>query len=68
MLIHEFYLRTTTVEILARRYNCSRDTIYARLHKAHVEIMGSLNDMAAGCFNRDPLDTSDKAVQYASNL
>lgn len=64
-LVHDFYLRTTTVEMLARQYGISRDTVYDRLHRSHVEVMGSLNDMAAGCFH--PVDTSDNPVQYAAN-
>lgn len=64
-LVHDFYLRTTTGDMLARKLGCSRDTIYHRLHLAHVEIMGSLNDMAVGCFKT--VDTSDKVVHDSAN-
>lgn len=64
-LVHDYYLRTTTGEMLARKLGCSRDTIYHRLHLAHVEIMGSLNDMAVGCFKI--VDTSDKVVHDSAN-
>lgn len=47
-MVMEFYLSTTTVEIMARNLHCHRDTVYARLHRAHHEILGHLNDIAAG--------------------
>lgn len=39
-----FYCRTMTGEQMAKRCQCSRDTLYARLHQAHVEIMNWLQD------------------------
>lgn len=65
-MVAEFYTRTETVESLARTMGCSRDTVYVRLHTAHNHMLGSLNDIAAGCF-RPSLDTSDRIVQSASN-
>lgn len=47
-VIMTFYLRTATAEQMAKELNCHRDTLYVRLHRAHVEIMGLLQDMAAG--------------------
>lgn len=47
-VIMTFYLRTATVEQMAQELNCSRVTLYARLHRAQTEIMGMLQDMAAG--------------------
>lgn len=65
-LIALFYTRVETVESIARKHGCSRDTIYVRLHTAHIHILGSLNDIAAGIF-RQPIDNSDRSVQSASN-
>ena len=65
VLVHDFYLRTTTVELLSRRMGCHRYTVYYNIHLAQVEVMGSLNDIAAGCFK--PVDSSDKVVQHRVN-
>lgn len=65
-LVALFYTRVETVESIARKQGCSRDTIYVRLHTAHCHILGTLNDIAAGIF-RQPLDNSDRSVQSASN-
>lgn len=35
----------TQVALICR---CHRDTVYTRLHEAHVDIMGWMNDLAAG--------------------
>lgn len=35
----------TQVALICR---CHRDTVYTRLHEAHVQIMGWMNDIAAG--------------------
>lgn len=34
--------------LCALHCHCSRDTVYSRLHQAHVSLMGWLNDLAAG--------------------
>ncbi len=49
-VVEEFYLRMRScpAESIARRLNCSRDTLYARLHRAHVAIMEVMNDLEAG--------------------
>lgn len=65
-LVELFYTRVETVESIARQQGCHRDTIYVRLHAAHHHILGSLNDIAAGIFNR-AIDNSDRSVQSASN-
>jgi len=65
-LVEQFYTRIETVDSLSRTLGCSRDTVYSRLHQAHQHMLGSLNDIAAGCF-RPALDRSDRTVQHASN-
>lgn len=65
VLVFNFYTRNETVERLAMRHGCSRDTVYARLQQSHQIILGHLNDIAAGCFTG--VDTSDKYVQSSSN-
>lgn len=65
-LVALFYTRVETVESIAGKHGCSRDTIYVRLHTAHNHILGSLNDIAAGIF-RQAIDSSDRSVQSASN-
>jgi len=65
-IVERFYLRYGDVGTLMEHYGCCRDTIYARLHRAHQHMLGSLNDIAAGCF-RQALDSSDRTVQHASN-
>ena len=39
-----FYRKTMTGEQMARECGCSRDTLYARLHQSHVEIMNWIHD------------------------
>lgn len=65
-LVKLFYTRIETVDSLARTLGCSRDTVYVRLHTAHNHMLGSLNDIAAGCFYPS-LDKPDRVVQSASN-
>ena len=65
-LVALFYTRVETVDSIASKHGCSRDTIYVRLHTAHHHILGSLNDIAAGIF-RQSIDSSDRSVQSASN-
>lgn len=45
-----FYVTMTscTATEIARHLCCSRDTVYERIHRAHVQIMGYLNDIATG--------------------
>lgn len=39
-----FYLQNATAEQMARDLHCSRDTLYARLHRAHTEVMGYISE------------------------
>lgn len=43
-----FYLRMRSCpgEQIAQALGCSRDTVYARLHRAHLGVMEALNDQA----------------------
>lgn len=41
-------MRGCTGEAIAEYLGCHRDTVYARLHRAHVAVMGYLEDIAAG--------------------
>lgn len=67
-LVLYFYTRNESVERLAMRMGCSRDTVYVRIQQAHQIILGHLNDISAGCFiSCRVLDSSDKSVQSASN-
>ncbi len=45
-----WYLRMThcTADQIAVHLNICRDTLYTRIHKAHIEIMGYMQDIAAG--------------------
>ncbi len=38
-------MRSFTAEAIAARLKCHRDTVYARLHAAHVRIMEALKDV-----------------------
>ena len=42
------HMSSCTANELARHLNVSRDTVYERINRAHVQIMGYLNDDAAG--------------------
>lgn len=44
-----FYLEAGDGLIKSKRLHCSRDTMYARLQRAHNELIGHMNDLAAGC-------------------
>lgn len=41
-----FYIkmRSCPAESIARDLKCSRDTVYARLHRAHLVVMGAIED------------------------
>jgi len=43
--VEQFYLRAGTADSHARALHCCRDTLYVRLHSAHVAIM----DWMQGC-------------------
>lgn len=49
-VVDRFYVhcRNTPVSYMARDFGVSEDTIYRRLHRAHLTIMEALNDRAAG--------------------
>ena len=49
-LLDAWYRSTSlcTGTALARHFGVSRDTIYARMDRIHVQLMGSLLDLAAG--------------------
>lgn len=44
----EFYLRPGTCEQKAKALMCCKKTMYSRIDRAHNEILGLLNDLAAG--------------------
>jgi DNA-directed RNA polymerase specialized sigma24 family protein len=45
-LVVIFYvkMRSAPAESIAKHLHCCRDTVYARLHRAHVLVMGELMD------------------------
>lgn len=43
-LLKEFYMHEGPAEAKAKRLKCCRDTLYARLHQAHVRVMEWLQD------------------------
>lgn len=45
--VHEVYLRGGTMDQHARSLGCTRVTVYARLSRANVKLLGYFNDMAA---------------------
>lgn len=45
-VIVEMYLKGGTSEQKATALACHRDTMYARLHRAHISIMNHLNESA----------------------
>lgn len=51
-IIDKFYLGRGTIDQRARDLGIHRDTMYARLHQAHVKIMEWLNDEAAGLHDK----------------
>lgn len=44
----EYYTRVGTAETTARRLGVSKMTLFRRIDQAHIQIMGSLNDLSAG--------------------
>lgn len=44
----EVYTRGGTMEQKARALRCCRDTVYVRLQRANVKLLGYFNDQAAG--------------------
>jgi len=44
-VVMEFYRKTGSAEFKARKLGVCRDTMYARLHQAHVWIMNWLQDL-----------------------
>ena len=50
MLVDLFYirLRNSGAEQVAKAQHCCRDTVYARLHRAHVQVMEFLQDEEIG--------------------
>lgn len=49
-LVELFYIsmRSCDVGSIAKSLHCCRDTVYARLHRAHVKVMESLQDEEIG--------------------
>lgn len=47
-LVTRYYTRTITSTLLARELGCCEKTLYNRMTIAHNEILGMLNDLAAG--------------------
>ena len=47
-LVRKYYTRTVTIAMLAREMGCVEQTIYNRIAIAQQEVMGYLNDLAAG--------------------
>lgn len=45
-VVERYYrsMRTASAEVIAQDLGCSRDTVYVRLHRAHVFIMEHLQD------------------------
>lgn len=41
-------MKSCTAQQIAAHLGCSRDTVYSRIDRAHILIMGYLNDIAAG--------------------
>jgi predicted DNA-binding protein (UPF0251 family) len=48
LVVMEFYTRIGTAETTARRLGIDKSTLFRRIDRAHIHIMGSLNDLAAG--------------------
>jgi hypothetical protein len=46
--VQEFYLHAGTAATHAKALRCSRETLYLRLHRAHVAIDSFLHDGSAG--------------------
>jgi hypothetical protein len=47
-LVRRYYTRSITSAMLARELGCCEKTLYNRMTIAHNEILGMLNDLAAG--------------------
>lgn len=47
-LVTVYYMRTATADMVARELGCCKKTLFNRLALAHEDIMGMLNDLAAG--------------------
>lgn len=49
-LVELFYVRMRSCDAgsIAKAQHCCRDTVYARLHRAHVKVMESLQDEEIG--------------------
>ena len=48
LVVEAIYLHTSTEAQKCEACACSRATLYRRLHEAHVQLLGYLNDLAAG--------------------
>lgn len=48
-LVECYYIsmRSCTAKEIAQHLHCSRDTVYDRLHRTHIAVMGYLQDIAA---------------------
>lgn len=55
-VVEVFYCSVGTAEIKAAALGMSKDTLYVRVHQAHVRVMEYFNDAAAGLHasNRSP--------------
>ncbi len=47
-IVRMFYREAGTIQDKAARIGCHRDTLYARLHQAHVIVMEMIDDLSLG--------------------
>ena len=74
-VVDVFYTLTVPIEQKCRICGCSYMTLYRRLHAAHAEIMGYLNDLSCGIAvpayaTRSKDDSVDRVIQkrYISGM
>ena len=61
-VIMEFYRKTGSAEYKARALHICRDTLYARLHQAHIWIMNWMQDKDAEQWDRQRLQKNLRAA------
>ena len=61
-VVMEFYRKTGSAEYKARALHICRDTLYARLHQAHIWIMGWLQDKDVEQWDRQRLQKNIRAA------
>lgn len=72
LVVFEVYTRGGTMEQKARTLGCCRDTVYERVSRANVKLLGFFNDVEAGVAlpvydkQKKVLNNSDKVFKFSA--